>query len=896
MTTASEPELPQTTNNKNKDVNDKQFDQNPFQLRASSINKYEFNKLIGKKSEFINLYIYMHKTRKVFFPFLRINRQKIPQYIQQSIITELKIQRSLHHKVISIPLSYIPPSNTANTGFYIIYDAQNFYSIKSCIDRIDFKNGNENDMYICNLMFGIISGISYLHQNGMVHGDLRPSTVLVSDDNEIKLFGYNFPELYPKLLIDSKHAKSKYTAPELLKDYVMTKQSDIYSLGFLLARIILNKEDFKKFKEEKVFPINNSYYKNEKEKFYSIIFKEIGLCTYKYPMERPSIIDIEKRIFNAFISITQFNILKTLNYLNSIVKYNPKCPTRSYSNDDDYMNEINLYIGKTRMKLKPLEPVISKNFNFILMYLKFQIILLDLELRNIENAFTWIILNMDIKKENICKFIADEILNCCKIRYSKIKIYAWVMNQLILYSLPTNQLGVMKDYILDTLKRLAITQDIYPNYVSYCCFISILSNRYNIYTEQELADVVKYVVERAPSKIFAFLPFVWFNVATKHIYIELYDSLMKLMNETECQPAFKLFVMNHSGEDDDDDEQNALSFAIQRDDVIEFKKNLNKKPDLLKKRIRPMVFDPCYLAHYEASIPLYVAYYNASKIFIYLHSTGIDMESTDKRGSNFTIATTVGDLKTYIDPTHSELVQKGQFEAAIEFQRRSLFDKIGFDELFRKESFPMITIGKHNGLFALVLLLSHVANLPEDKICSLISERGLFGQTIIHAVVQNRRAAFLKILLSFKDLDFNVKDSWGKTPLHYACQFGATECARLLLKRSDIDVNIEDEYMNSPIHYAAMNDSLDIIKLMKHAPKFDINKTNKKHQTGLHISARLNNVNMFKFLLENKADPSIVDNKGRTAYEIAVDHKFEDILQTAEEYIREHQSNQACRI
>ena len=864
-------------------------EQNPFQLHATTISSYTYKSLIGKKSEFFNLYVYESNITKILYPILRINRPKISLEIQQAFITELKIQRSLKHKALSPPLGYIlPAKNSNNTGLYIIYDSQYSKTLKENLNELHLIVHKDDDKikidYVkaFKIILGIISGISFLHQNGMVHGDLRPATVILDNNSEPKLIDYNFPELYPNHLIDEKHNKSKYTAPELSKDYIVTKQSDIYSLGVLLLRIMLNNEDFNAFTKHSRMPNLR-----KEPKIIQILMKEILLCIEQDPSSRPSIFDVEQIIFNAFMTLTdEIPLGGLMDYSNSIVKYNPDCWSPCYS-QVNFIDKINIRVHEYKKKLKPLKTIIPETFDFLFHYLKFQLILHNIKGRNIENFFTWIIMNMDLTKENICKMIADEILNSCRIRYNRLPIYAQLTNRILNYSLPENKVAIIKSYFLDTLKSLAITQDIYPNYASYPAFIYVLSNK-GIYTEQELADIVKYIVEKAPSKTFAFLPFAWFHLATKNIYPELYDSLLKLMDEIDCQQAFKLFVDNPCYS------TNSFADSIQQDNVTKFKKILKQKPDLINRPVITTVFDPCYLAHYEAPIPLYVAYFNASKIFIYLHSTGINMESTDKRGSNFYVASTVGDLNKYNEPTPLELKQKGQFEAAIEFQHPEFFDKVDFGELFYKEKFPLIKIGKHNSLFALVLLLSYTTNHDntENLICTLLSSPGLFGQTILHAVVEYRRAAFLKVLLSFKKLDFNVKDSWGKTPLHYACQNCSTECARLLLERSDIDVNIKDEYMNSPIHYATINGSLEIISILSQSSKFDINSTNKKHQTALHISAKQNNLNIFKFLMEHKIDPSIVDHKGRTAYEIAVNRNFEDILSAAERYA----VNPACRI
>jgi serine/threonine-protein kinase ULK4 len=84
-----------------------------------------------------------------------------------------------------------------------------------------------------------MKGLSYLHSNGIIYGDLKPSTILFNEYNGLKLadFGrarkindYINPE-------QESYAKAKtgspyYMAPELFQDDgVYSFASDLWSFG-----------------------------------------------------------------------------------------------------------------------------------------------------------------------------------------------------------------------------------------------------------------------------------------------------------------------------------------------------------------------------------------------------------------------------------------------------------------------------------------------------------------------------------------------------------------------------------------------------------------------------------------------------------------------------------------
>ena len=86
------------------------------------------------------------------------------------------------------------------------------------------------------LMTQILEAFKYAHQNGIIHRDVKPSNVLITADDQIKVLDFGIA----KLVGDTQHHLTKtgtqigtvfYMSPEQVKGKELDQRSDIYSLG-----------------------------------------------------------------------------------------------------------------------------------------------------------------------------------------------------------------------------------------------------------------------------------------------------------------------------------------------------------------------------------------------------------------------------------------------------------------------------------------------------------------------------------------------------------------------------------------------------------------------------------------------------------------------------------------
>ena len=101
-----------------------------------------------------------------------------------------------------------------------------------------------------------LSGLSCLHYNGMIHRDIKPFNILITDFNDVKICDFGLSKLRGEIFHGHRSLKigtPYYTAPEQEKDPDQIDfNADLYSVGVMFYRMITGRLPDQKYEKASV--------------------------------------------------------------------------------------------------------------------------------------------------------------------------------------------------------------------------------------------------------------------------------------------------------------------------------------------------------------------------------------------------------------------------------------------------------------------------------------------------------------------------------------------------------------------------------------------------------------------------------------------------------------------
>ncbi|CAG7729991.1 unnamed protein product [Allacma fusca] len=161
-----------------------------------------------------------------------VDKTKLTPDNLKKIFREINIMRRLRHPHI-IRLYQVMETDK------IIYMVTEYASRGEIFDHL-VSNGRMNEDEARRIFRQILIAVNYLHQNAVVHRDLKAENLLLDKNNNIKLADFGFSNEYQEgSLLSTWCGSPPYAAPELFegKKYDGPK-ADIWSLGVVLYVLV----------------------------------------------------------------------------------------------------------------------------------------------------------------------------------------------------------------------------------------------------------------------------------------------------------------------------------------------------------------------------------------------------------------------------------------------------------------------------------------------------------------------------------------------------------------------------------------------------------------------------------------------------------------------------------
>ncbi|KZV99892.1 kinase-like protein, partial [Exidia glandulosa HHB12029] len=161
---------------------------------------------------------------------------------RKQVQRELSVSKLLYHPNINVTYGLYN-----GLGHGHLPSMVSHWSEQGCINDYLKARSSDPDVGIvkCNLMIQIVSGLSYLHDNGIIHGDIKGANVLISDHGVARLSDFGLSKIiaeHSQTFTQDSALKgtSRWMAPELLMDASPrhTYATDIWACGCLFIEIL----------------------------------------------------------------------------------------------------------------------------------------------------------------------------------------------------------------------------------------------------------------------------------------------------------------------------------------------------------------------------------------------------------------------------------------------------------------------------------------------------------------------------------------------------------------------------------------------------------------------------------------------------------------------------------
>ena len=185
-------------------------------------------------------YIYESTKDWIQYAAKIVSKEKLQGKNQQSIVTEIDIQKSLNSPKVVKVKSY----SEDGKNVYIILELCKNRSLHDLLK----KRGYLTEFEVRNYMFQLIQGVKYLHNKMIIHRDLKPNNIFLDEKLELKIGDFG---LITKLSKEKERKKTYcgtlyFMAPEVIdpgeKGYSF--EVDIWSIGVIMYNLLTGKYPF----------------------------------------------------------------------------------------------------------------------------------------------------------------------------------------------------------------------------------------------------------------------------------------------------------------------------------------------------------------------------------------------------------------------------------------------------------------------------------------------------------------------------------------------------------------------------------------------------------------------------------------------------------------------------
>lgn len=157
--------------------------------------------------------------------------------------SEICFLKKLGHPCISGYIGHQTEERMKITKIYLDYYAGG--TLKDIINKYEKKKENNiMDIYIPeskirHWLGQIVFGLHYLHQNDVVHRDIKPQNIMLDEEQNVKIIDFGTARILQHTKPTNSRGTHEYESPELIELNIAGKSGDIWSLGTTIYELCM---------------------------------------------------------------------------------------------------------------------------------------------------------------------------------------------------------------------------------------------------------------------------------------------------------------------------------------------------------------------------------------------------------------------------------------------------------------------------------------------------------------------------------------------------------------------------------------------------------------------------------------------------------------------------------
>lgn len=277
-----------------------------------SINDFEVIKEIGKGA-FAKVYLVKRKSDNLIYALKIVKITSLNIKERENTMNEVRILASIYHpNLIGFKECFFDEdSNTVN----IIMEYADDGDIENKI--LEYKSMKKTfpEDKIWSYLIQILFGLKKLHDNNIMHRDLKSANIFLTKDGKIKLGDFNVSKFLQRGMTHTQTGTPYYASPEVWAEKPYNQKSDIWSIGCIIYEMCSLKPPFLSKTLDGLYKsITKGNYENIPKEYSSDLSKIISYMLEKNQYKRPNCCELlNLKIIKNIISAS-----KDLNYLQEI--------------------------------------------------------------------------------------------------------------------------------------------------------------------------------------------------------------------------------------------------------------------------------------------------------------------------------------------------------------------------------------------------------------------------------------------------------------------------------------------------------------------------------------------------------------------------------------------------